>query len=89
MIDALGRRIDYMRLSLTDRCNLRCKYCMPQPVPDIPHPEILRYEEFLRICRCAVGLGITKFKLTRREPLARRGRRNLPAGLRGLPGWSR
>ena len=46
MIDALGRRIDYMRLSLTDRCNLRCKYCMPQPVPDIPHPEILRYEEF-------------------------------------------
>ena len=86
MIDALGRRIDYMRLSLTDRCNLRCKYCMPQPVPDIPHPEILRYEEFLRICRCAVELGITKFKLTGGEPLARRGAAEFAARLKGLPG---
>ena len=49
MIDSLGRSIDYMRLSITDRCNLRCRYCMPQPVEDVPHPDILRYEEFLRI----------------------------------------
>ena len=86
MVDALGRRIDYMRLSLTDRCNLRCKYCMPQPVADIPHQEILRYEEFLRVCRCAVALGITKFKLTGGEPLARRGAVEFAARLKGLPG---
>ena len=86
MIDSLGRSIDYMRLSITDRCNLRCRYCMPQPVEDVPHPDILRYEEFFRICRCAVQLGIKKFKVTGGEPLVRRGAAAFAAQLKALPG---
>ena len=68
MIDSHGRKIDYMRISITDRCNLRCQYCMPEELPSIEHTEILRFEEILEICRHAVSLGITKFKITGGEP---------------------
>ena len=72
MIDALGRNIDYIRLSITDRCSLRCTYCMPaEGVQWLPHERILRYEELLRLCRIFVSLGITKFKITGGEPLVR------------------
>ena len=60
-----------MRISVTDRCNLRCRYCMPEPVDAVQHADILRYEEILRICRAAIELGITKFKVTGGEPLVR------------------
>ena len=60
-----------MRISVTDRCNLRCRYCMPEPIDALGHGEILRYEEILRICRAASELGIRKFKVTGGEPLVR------------------
>ena len=71
--DRYNREIDYIRISITDRCNLRCKYCMPEDVPFIPHERILRYEEILRIVKILAKLGIRKVKLTGGEPLVRRG----------------
>lgn len=87
MLDQYGRKIDYMRISITDRCNLRCSYCMPEGVtcPE-SHDDILRFEEILRICRAAVALGITKFKITGGEPLVRKGCTDLIAELKALPG---
>lgn len=86
MLDALGRQINYMRISITDRCNLRCRYCMPQDIPSVPHEAVLRYEEVLRLCRIAVGLGITRFRVTGGEPLARKGAPEFLAALREVPG---
>ena len=71
--DRYNREIDYIRISITDRCNLRCKYCMPEEVSFIPHERILRYEEILRIVKILAKLGIRKVKLTGGEPLVRRG----------------
>lgn len=74
MLDEYGRAIDYLRISVTDRCNLRCVYCMPEHgVPDIPHEGLLRYEEIIRIVRLMQPLGIRKVRITGGEPLARRG----------------
>lgn len=72
MKDKYGRNIDYMRISVTDRCNLRCKYCMPDGITSIPMEELLTYEEILQIVKAAAGLGITKIKLTGGEPLVRK-----------------
>ena len=84
LIDNYQRRANYLRLSLTDRCNLRCVYCMPlEGVPKLPHEEILRYEELLRLVRLAVGLGIEKVRLTGGEPLLRR---DLVGFIRALKG---
>jgi cyclic pyranopterin phosphate synthase len=72
--DSHGRRIDYLRISVTDRCNLRCSYCMPEEgVEWKPVAEILTYEEIERFAAAAVGLGITKIRLTGGEPLVRKG----------------
>jgi cyclic pyranopterin phosphate synthase len=74
MQDAHGRIINYLRLSITDRCNLRCRYCMPAAgVPQQQCGDILRYEEFLRIVRAAVRLGVRKVRITGGEPLVRKG----------------
>lgn len=74
MIDHLGRTIDYLRISVTDRCNLRCIYCMPaEGVAWRSHNEMLRIEEIARIARVAAGEGITKVRLTGGEPLVKRG----------------
>ena len=54
MYDQYNRKIDYLRISLTDRCNLHCRYCQPEVSEHVPHNEILRYEELLRICRAAL-----------------------------------
>ena len=86
MKDNLGRNIDYMRISITDKCNLRCAYCMPEPREFIPHGEILSYEEFLKIAEAAVKLGITKFKVTGGEPLVRKGAVGFIKRLKGLGG---
>lgn len=87
MLDGHGREIGYLRISVTDRCNLRCVYCMPADgISAVSHREILTYEELLRICRCAVRLGITRFKLTGGEPLVRRGITDFVGDLSNLKG---
>ncbi|WP_300160039.1 GTP 3',8-cyclase MoaA [Solidesulfovibrio sp.] len=71
--DGRGREVSYLRLSVTDRCNLSCMYCRSRgKVPFIPHPDILRYEEMLDLVSLARELGITKVRLTGGEPFARR-----------------
>ena len=85
MIDSFGRNIDYLRLSITDRCNLRCLYCMPREGVDwIPHNDILRFEEILTICRILAGLGINTIKVTGGEPLVRRGALDLIRQLKAI-----
>ncbi len=74
MIDRFKRRIDYLRISITDKCDLRCVYCMPEGgVPRRGHEEFLSFEEITKIVRTAVDLGITKVRLTGGEPLIKRG----------------
>jgi cyclic pyranopterin phosphate synthase len=74
MRDGLGRTINYLRLSITDRCNLRCCYCMPaEGIPACEHADVLRYEELLQIAKTAVGLGVEKVRITGGEPLVRKG----------------
>lgn len=87
MLDKLGREINYMRISVTDRCNFRCRYCMPPEGTDWKErEEILRYEEILEIVRAAVRLGITHFRVTGGEPFARRGVMGFLRELAALPG---
>jgi cyclic pyranopterin phosphate synthase len=86
MKDPFGRNIEYMRISITDRCNLRCKYCMPEDLPEIPHEAILRYEEILRICSVSTRLGVSNFRVTGGEPLVRLGCMDFLRSLKGLPG---
>lgn len=87
MKDHLGRKIDYLRVSVTDRCNLRCIYCMPeQGVAYKSHPEILTYEEIERLVRIGAGLGIRRVRLTGGEPLVRQGLVDLVEALRAIPG---
>jgi len=72
IIDSYGRRINYLRISVTDRCNLRCIYCMPsEGVPHMSHNEILSYEEIQAVVQAAAQLGIRKIRLTGGEPLVR------------------
>ena len=86
MYDQYNRKIDYLRISLTDRCNLHCRYCRPEVSEHVPHNEILRYEELLRICRAALQLGICKFKITGGEPLLRKGCSDFIANLKQTDG---
>jgi len=82
LMDSFARRINYLRISVTDRCNLRCRYCMPEEgIPLISHQEILRYEEILRVTRLFGQLGIDKIRLTGGEPLARKGVLDLVRGI--------
>jgi cyclic pyranopterin phosphate synthase len=74
LIDSFGRTLDYLRVSVTDRCNLRCIYCMPPDgVEHQGHDAILRFEEARRLCRVMAGLGIRRIKITGGEPLVRKG----------------
>lgn len=87
LMDPHNRVIDYLRIAVTDRCNLRCLYCMPEEgIQPLPHGEILTYEEILRVARVAVGLGISKVRLTGGEPLVRRDLERLVGALSGLEG---
>jgi len=70
--DQYARTISYLRLSITDRCNLRCLYCMP-PSALVTHADLLSFEEMLRIVKVAVGMGMNKLRLTGGEPLVRKG----------------
>lgn len=71
LMDKFNRIINYVRISITDRCNLRCKYCVNEEFPFVPHPEILRYEEIIRFVRLCAELGVSKVRLTGGEPLVR------------------
>ncbi|TIH16536.1 GTP 3',8-cyclase MoaA [Marinifilum sp. JC120] len=73
LTDKIGRTVNYLRLSVTDRCNLRCMYCVTKDFKHIPHPDILRYEEMLRLVDLAASMNISKLRLTGGEPFARRG----------------
>lgn len=73
LIDDYNRVIDYVRISITDRCNLRCRYCVDGDFPFIPHPEVLSYEEIIRFVRICAPMGVKKVRLTGGEPLARKG----------------
>ena len=87
MQDNYGRNIDYMRVSITDRCDLRCRYCMPQEgIEKVSMSRILTYEEILRICSAAAEIGICKFKVTGGEPLVRKGCVELLQEMKKLPG---
>lgn len=86
MKDQYGRTIDYLRLSITDRCNLRCRYCMPEGCQWLPMGEILTMEELVTLSAVASELGIRKLKVTGGEPLVRRGCVSLVRELKRLPG---
>jgi cyclic pyranopterin phosphate synthase len=87
LIDSYNRTIDYLRVSVTDRCNFRCVYCMPEEgAPVSPKEEILTYEEIERLVRIAVSLGMTKIRLTGGEPLVRKDIGLLIARIGALPG---
>ncbi|MFB0507498.1 MAG: GTP 3',8-cyclase MoaA [Thermodesulfobacteriota bacterium] len=82
LTDNFARRINYLRISITDRCNLRCRYCMPdEGIALIGHDEVLTYEEILRVVRLFGQLGIEKIRLTGGEPLARKGALDLIRGI--------
>jgi cyclic pyranopterin phosphate synthase len=86
-MDSFGRQIDYLRVSVTDRCNERCLYCYPSgPHTWQPREEILSYEEIARVVRVAAGLGFRKFRLTGGEPLARSDLPALVRHLAAIPG---
>ncbi|MDO8682681.1 MAG: GTP 3',8-cyclase MoaA [Armatimonadota bacterium] len=73
LTDGFGRRISYLRVSVTDRCNLRCWYCMPGQASWMPKNDVLSYEELQRVISAAAGIGISKIRLTGGEPLLRSG----------------
>lgn len=86
MRDRYGRVINYLRISVTDRCNLRCCYCMPEGVQDVGMKNILTFEEIWEIVRTGVSLGITHIRITGGEPLVRKGCVDLIRGIREIPG---
>ena len=87
MQDRYGHRISYLRVSITDRCNERCTYCMPHELQEwLPREEILTFEETLRLIRIATDLGVSKVRITGGEPLTRRGVLDLVRELPKIPG---
>jgi cyclic pyranopterin phosphate synthase len=86
LIDRFGRRITYVRLSVTDRCDLRCVYCMAEDMTFLPRNQLLTLEETARLGRCFAGLGVTKLRITGGEPLVRRNVLWLFEQLGALPG---
>lgn len=86
MLDRYGRVINYLRISVTDRCNLRCCYCMPEGVQDVGMKNILTFEEIWEIVRTGVSLGITHIRITGGEPLVRKDCVDLIRGIREISG---
>ena len=86
LVDAFGRVHTQLRVSVTDRCNLRCRYCMPEEVTFLPRPAILTFEEIGRVVRVAVGCGVRRVRITGGEPLLRRDLPRLVAILSELDG---
>ena len=87
MEDRYGHQISYLRLSITDRCNERCRYCLPQETQEwLPREGVLTYEEIIRITRIGASLGVKKLRVTGGEPLVRRGVTGLIRALHAIPG---
>ncbi|MGB0466916.1 MAG: GTP 3',8-cyclase MoaA [Pontibacterium sp.] len=86
LIDGYGRKIDYIRLSVTDRCDFRCVYCMAEDIQFLPRAKVLSLEELAALGEAFVSLGIKRIRLTGGEPLVRRGIVDLVARLSALPG---
>lgn len=86
LIDKYGRRISYIRLSITDRCDFRCTYCMAEEMTFLPRHEVMSLEECLRVARVFVGMGTTKLRITGGEPLVRKNAMWLIEQLGALPG---
>lgn len=87
MVDGIGRTIDYLRISVTDKCNLRCKYCMPaEGVELIPHEMLLTLEEIYRVVSIMAGMGVKKIRFTGGEPLVRKNLIKLVSDVHELPG---
>ncbi len=86
LVDAFGRVHTNLRISVTDRCNIRCVYCMPESVKFLPRADLLSFEEIERVVRVAAGLGVAKIRLTGGEPLVRRDLPALVARLASIPG---
>lgn len=86
LVDSFGRVHTNLRVSVTDRCNIRCTYCMPEAATFVPRAHLLSFEEIARLVRVAAGLGVTKVRLTGGEPLVRRDLDRLVAQLAAVPG---
>ena len=86
LVDGFGRVVTNLRLSVTDRCNLRCAYCMPAEPEWMPKADILRFEEIERLVRVAVSLGVTDFRLTGGEPTSRKDLPELVRAIAAVPG---
>ncbi|HHO77150.1 MAG TPA: GTP 3',8-cyclase MoaA [Deltaproteobacteria bacterium] len=87
LIDTHKRQIRYMRISITDRCNFRCRYCMPSGgIEWLPHEEIMRYEEYLRILKISIPRGVEKVRITGGEPLVRKGLAEFIEAVKGIDG---
>lgn len=87
MFDSYNRHINYLRVSVTDRCNLRCVYCMPaEGVAMMQHSDILSFEEILRVVKAAVNTGVDKVRITGGEPLVRKGVTELTGMIAGIKG---
>lgn len=87
MYDRYNRRINYLRISVTDRCNLRCTYCMPESgIKLLDHSDIITFEEIVKVVKTSVGLGINKLRITGGEPLVRRGIVDLVRMIAKIPG---
>lgn len=87
MYDSFNRRINYLRISVTDRCNLRCKYCMPEDgIQLLQHQDILSFDEIVEIVKQSVDAGINKIRITGGEPLVRKGIVNLVEMIANIPG---
>ncbi|MBC8319571.1 MAG: GTP 3',8-cyclase MoaA [Bacteroidetes bacterium] len=87
MYDKFKRKINYLRISITDRCNLRCTYCMPEEgIQLMEHSDIISFEEIVDVVKISVGLGIDKVRITGGEPLVRKGIVDLVAMITKIPG---
>src|SRR5947209_16995566 len=86
LLDSFGRRHNNLRVSVTDRCNLRCTYCMPEDVTFLDRSELLTFEEITQFVRVAATLGVNKIRLTGGEPLMRKGLHKLVQMLAPVPG---
>ncbi|MEM6800971.1 MAG: radical SAM protein, partial [Bacteroidota bacterium] len=87
LLDNHGRRMNYVRLAVTDRCNLRCFYCMPaEGINYVPRADLLTYEEMLRLLENLAEMGISKVRITGGEPFLRKGLSEFLEKVREIPG---